>query len=474
MPFREDQSSHRQKANYLFAVALLFGSSNLNAEEKTAVPWTLDDAAGLPAWLKVSVEHRTRFEALSNSFRLNTRGGDQVFAFETLVFAEASYDQFRVGGEFIDSRIDHPTSNTLVNNTLVNEVALLQAYLAWQSTNFLDSGLGAEIKFGRQTLDIGSRRLVARNRMRNTINNFNGIHFILNEGERWQWRNFVTLPVTRLPTDQQSIRAGIVQFDEENFATIFAGSFFTIQQLPQDSIGEIYFYQLSENDSTNIQTANRNLSTPGIRWFRQPKTNEFDFELESALQTGTSRTTTLSTNGTTLDHFAYFGHVALGYSFAFPWSPRLLLQYEYASGDADPNDAKNGRFDTLFGARRFEFGPTSIWGAFARSNINSPGIRLLFKPTADLNAMIAHRAFWLAEKRDTWVGSDLRDSTGRSGSFIGQQVEVQLIWTAIPKLVTVDTGWAHLFKGDFAQNAPGAPIDHDDADYIYVQSTLSF
>ncbi|MCI0654596.1 MAG: alginate export family protein [Methylococcaceae bacterium] len=463
---------HRLKL--IFVLALVFGCTALNAEETKQNPWTLHDAAGLPDWLKFSVEHRTRYEGASNSFRLNMRGGDQVFAFRTLVFLEATYEQFRIGGEFIDSRIENPTLNTPVNNTQEDDSDLLQAYLAWQSQDLFGSGLGAEVKFGRQTIDLGSRRLVARNAMRNTINSFTGFHIELNDGELWQWRNFVVLPVNRLPSDGPLIREGLVEFDEENFDTLFAGSFLSARGLPWDSLGEIYFLQLSENDGPKIQTANRNLSTPGIRWYRKPKKNEFDFELESALQTGTSRTSTATSSRTQLSHFSYFGHIAFGYTFDVPWQPRLLAQYDYASGDADPNDGKNGRFDTLFGARRFEFGPTGIWGAFARSNINTPGIRLQLSPTQDLKAMIAHRAYWLAEKRDTWVGSDLRDASSRSGSFIGQQLEAQLIWNAIPKLVTLEAGWAHLFKGDFARNAPGAPADKDDADYFYAQTTFTF
>ncbi|MGH8477903.1 MAG: alginate export family protein, partial [Methylococcales bacterium] len=163
-----------------FVLAIVFGSTVLNAEETKKSPWTLHDAAGLPDWLKFSVEHRTRFEGASNSFRLNTRGGDQVFAFRTLVFLEAAYEQFRIGGEFIDSRIENPTSNTPVNNTQEDDSDLLQAYLAWQSKDLLGSGLGAEVKFGRQTIDLGSRRLVARNAMRNTINSFTGFNFVVN------------------------------------------------------------------------------------------------------------------------------------------------------------------------------------------------------------------------------------------------------------------------------------------------------
>ncbi|MGR9108982.1 MAG: alginate export family protein, partial [Gammaproteobacteria bacterium] len=305
----------------LFFAALFVGEA-LHAEAKPASPWTIQNAAKIPDWLKISVKNRTRYEGLGNSFRRNTNGGDQVFAFRTQVFAEASYEQFRVGGEFIDSRIDHPTANTQVNNTLVNEVALLQAYLAWHGQDFLGTGLAADLKFGRQTMDVGSRRLVARNSFRNTINNFDGIDFVLSEGTRWQWRNFVVLPVNRLPSNTQAILDGVVQFDQENFNGIFAGSFFSIQQLPLNSIAEVYFFQISESDSSNIATANRNLSTPGIRWFRIPQVNEFDFELESAVQAGTSHASTSASDTRNLDHLAYFGHVALGYTFEVPWSPR--------------------------------------------------------------------------------------------------------------------------------------------------------
>lgn len=456
-----------------FVLLLLLFCLPTQAEALPPKPWTIHDAVGLPDWLKFSVQQRTRYETYDNTFKKNATGGDQVVAFRTQVFLEATYQQFSIGAEFIDSRLALDDAGTTLNTTLINEAALLQAYLAWQSHDFFGSGLDAEIKFGRQTMDIGSRRLVARNRFRNTINNFNGINFIVQDGNHWLWRNFVVLPVSRLPNDPQSLRDGIVEFDEENFNTIFAGSFLSYSQLPFQSTGELYFYQLSENDTNNTPSKNRNLSTPGLRWFRVPKTNQFDFELETALQTGTSHANTNST--AELDHFAYFGHAAFGYSFDLPWSPRLLLQYDYASGDSDPYDGKNGRFETLYGARRFEYGPTGIWGAFARGNINTPGIRVQFKPFPNITGFIAHRAFWLAEKRDTWVGSsNLRDVTGQSGNYIGQQLEARLRWQVVPQLLMLETGWAHLFKGRFAKDAPGSPADKNDADYFYAQTTLSF
>ncbi len=164
------------------------------AEEKQPVPWNIHDTIGLPDWLQFSIQHRIRYETLDNVFRGSASGGDQVLAFRTTVFAQAAYESFRIGSEFIDSRIALDDAGTPVNTTLVNEVELLQAYLAWDSQDFLGTGLQAYAKGGRQTLDFGSRRLVARNRYRNTINTFTGIDFDLQNTGNWQWRSFFVLP----------------------------------------------------------------------------------------------------------------------------------------------------------------------------------------------------------------------------------------------------------------------------------------
>jgi hypothetical protein len=97
----------------------------------------------------------------------------------------------------------------------------------------------------------------------------------------------------------------------------------------------------------------------------------------------------------------------------------LLAQFNYASGDNDPNDGKNNRFDTLFGARRFEFGPTSIYGAFSRCNLISPGIRLQVKPPGRVSGFTGYRVNWLASDRDAWMTANVVDPSGLSGSFLG-------------------------------------------------------
>ncbi len=133
----------------------------------------------------------------------------------------------------------------------------------------------------------------------------------------------------------------------------------------------------------------------------------------------------------------------------------------------------NERFDTLFGARRFDFGPTSIYGPFARANLNTPGVRVQVKPTPKLSAFASFRAFWLASDSDVWAGGANRDPDGDSGSYVGSQIELRARWRIFPKNVTLEGGYAHLFAGEFMDNAPTSP-SRGDADYVYTQIVLEF
>lgn len=146
---------------------------------------------------------------------------------------------------------------------------------------------------------------------------------------------------------------------------------------------------------------------------------------------------------------------------------------DYASGDDDPTDGDNNRFDTLFGARRFEYGPTGIFGAFARSNIFSPGYRIKLKPCADTQWMIAHRFHYLASDRDAWTTSGVVDPAGDSGSFIGHLFESRLRWDVLPKSLRFEIGFAHLFAGGFAEDAPNAS-SRGDSTYVYAGTSLTF
>jgi hypothetical protein len=350
----------------------------------------------------------------------------------------------------------------------VNAVELLRAYGEVTLPDLF--GGRFESRFGRITLDIGSRRLVARNRFRNTLNAFTGVDLQWT-GERGpELRAFWVLPIQRLPSDPDALRDNEIEFDHESLDVQFWG-LFGASKLPEIGRGELFVYGLHESDSDRQPTRNRRLYTPGWRFLLEPAAGHFDYQYEGAIQAGQSRSTTTSTQD--LDHFAFFQHVEAGYTFDLPWSPRVALQYDYASGDKDPDDGKNQRFSTLFGARRFDFGPTGIYGPFARANINTPGIRVQLKPHARVTTFLAYRAYWLASKKDAWTTSGVRDPSGNSGSFIGSQIEFRVRFQPLPGNLMLETGYAHLFAGRFIKQAPNASF-RGDSNYVYAQATLKF
>jgi hypothetical protein len=434
--------------------------------------WNLHDTLKLPEWLSMSLEQRTRYEMLDGQYKAGAKGGDQQIPLQTDVFMEARFKHFRLGGEFLDARQFGADSGSGVNNTHVDSVDLLQAYLAWANQNTLFSGLGTEIIAGRQTLNFGSRRLVARNVFRNTINSFDGLRLRVLDYDHWQFNAFVSMPVNRYPTSSADILDNQLQFDRADGRTWFSGGFLELTNIAWGINSEIYLYHLDEGDSQLNQTRNRRYFTPGVRFYSKPAKAEFDFSLEAIGQLGTVRATTNPSDGRNLSHQAWYQHLDVGYTFDMPWKPRFAVEYDYASGDKNPNDGRDQRFDTLYGARRFEYGPTGIYGAFARSNINTPGYRLGFSPLANVQTTISHRFFWLAQSKDAWTTANLQDKTGNTGNFVGQQLEITTRWDVNSSL-NLETGWTHLFKGTFAKNAPNAP-NPQDINYFFVQSLFRF
>lgn len=437
---------------------------------KDRFPWPEFSARkvlGLPDWLSLTLEQRARYETLDHAFVKGQKGSQYMVPLQTVVWLEARYEGFRAGVEFWDARQFKATENSTLNNTMVDVTDFPQIYGAWATGDLFGTGLGFEAKGGRQTLDLGSRRLVARNAFRNTTNSFTGLSLRLRDGEgRWQVQAFGTQPVLRLPDQKQELLANDYAWDQEQDGAAFAGFIADTNQLPFGSRGELYLYYLGEDSAS---PRNRHLFTPGFRLFRQPRTGEVDFEAESIAQTGSARD---SAKAREQDVEAFFEHVQVGYTFDLPWSPRLLAQYDYATGGSDDHGRLSRSFDTLYGARRWEYGPTGIFGAFARNNINSPGYRLFVNPTSDLSFYAAHRLFWLADSKAPWQPAGLVDPTGKSGDFLGHLVEVSGRWDPHANL-SLEAGWATLIKGEFARNAPGAPPP-DNTNYYYVQSMLRF
>ena len=426
----------------------------------------------LPERFSLTVAHRARYEFLSDEFRRGTTGDREIAVLRTLVDGRVRlvdelgpFDGLYLGGEFQDSRAV-VNGDTPLNTTIVNSVELLRAYLELHDDDFMGGKLMAQA--GRITMDLGSRRFVSRNRYRNTINGFTGVDLHWESESGATLRGFWTMPQRRRSTRQDKLRDNEVQVDKADLDLQFWG---VAASANFDGLGkgEVFMLGLHERDEKGRSTRRRQLYTPGFRLYRKPATGKFDYTIETAVQVGRSRA---GSSGGRLDHLAHFHHLEIGYRFDAPWSPRLVLQYDYASGDDDPNDSNNNRFDTLFGARRFDYGPTGIYGPIARSNVHTPGLRLQVKPGKRVTSFVALRSFWLADKRDGWTTSrGLRDTTGSSGDYLGTQIEIRIRWNVLPGNLKLETGYAHLFDGEFIDNVPQSSKPGD-LSYVYAQIVI--
>ena len=459
----------RWLAVWVFAVQWAGLSGGVWAGEGPVAPWRLSTALRVPEWLEVSGEHRSRYEGLDGQFRLGRGGSDQAFAMRTLLMTQFKAEPGRAVIELIDARQYLSDAGSPIDTTMVDAVDILQAYVRWDAGELIPGGTNT-FRVGRETLDLGNRRLVARNAYRNTINAFTGMDWLWEAEGGGSIRGFYFLPVRRLPEDRTSLLDNDIVLDSQTFDAQFGGVYGEIPGLPWRVRSEVYYLYL--HDEPTLRNRARDLHTTGFRLFRDPKRAAWDFEIESTFQMGESQERILP-GAAVLDHWAHMQHGGVGYTLDHAWRPRLGVRYDYASGDPRPGDGENGRFDTLYGARRFEFGPTGIYGAVARANLNSPEIGFSVRPWPSVELGLSHRFLWLAEARDAWTPAGLVDPTGGSGTELGQQLEVRLRWQVLPGNLRLDTGYTHLFAGDFIGEAPGS-AGKGDVRYFYTEATLQF
>ena len=103
----------------------------------------------------------------------------------------------------------------------------------------------------------------------------------------------------------------------------------------------------------------------------------------------------------------------------------------------------------------------------------SGGVRGEVKPDAKSDVMVMYRALWLASRTDSFGSTGVRDASGQSGRFAGNQIEARYRRTLVPDMLHVDTGVAYLAKGRFLKQAPNAP-QTGDTKYGYFDLYFDF
>ncbi len=430
----------------------------------------LHEAVGSPDNLRISGSVRARIEAIDGQFRPGVAVSDRLLTLRTTLFAEYDGGPVRIGAEFHDARGYLQGRNSSVDNGTVNALEFSQYYLGADLGDALGKDSDTRFTLGRMTMALGSSRLVSRQGFRNAMNSYTGVRLERTSPGGGRMVGFWTMPTVRLPLDAAGIRDNRIEWDRESTDLQLFG-FFGALPLDKATSVEIYGYGLRENDRDDLQTTDRRLFTPGVRVRRLPSGGGPEFEVEAMAQLGTARRTRLATDTANVRVRAFGFHGEAGYRWAVGWKPRVTAFIDYYTGDRGGRTM--GRFDLLYGGRRFELGPTALYGPVSRSNLVSPGVRLEASPDQRMTLSGLYRVLRLDSASDSFALSGVRDPSGRSGHDAGSQLEAQLRYQLVPKIAVLDVGVARLFKGSFLRNAPNAPATGD-TNYGYADLTFMF
>lgn len=332
---------------------------------------------------------------------------------------------------------------------------------------------------GRQVITYGDGRLVGDSRWGNFGRTFDAVRLRFEQPKFWI-EPFFARPV-------QIERHA---FNESDAGDNFGGIYFSTEAVPKQT-SDLYFYYRDKEDSqpdfdpTNRIDPQGTWNGPAARFAtfggrvksKADALKGWDYTGEVAYENGDLYQTTRSSPRFDLSAFAT--HVSGGYTAKqIPWTPRLGLEYDFASGDRNPNDGKSQSFQNLYPSNHEKYG---FMDEFSWRNIHDARVQLNAKPVKKLDLELDYHAFWLADTHDYWYRSNglsaLRTRTpdGRdvrtigARNFAGQEIDLTATWEAT-KNVKVQAGYSHFFAGGYlADTGPS-----DDADFGYLMTTISF
>ena len=388
---------------------------------------------------------RVRYEAMDGNFRPGGVESDDAVLLRSLVSASYTGTGFRVGATLQDSRAYANDASTPLGNADINALELIELYAR------LDLAENVSVTAGRQTVNLGSKRLLGNPGYRNAANAFTGARVDFADLGGGSLTAFYMLPQQRLPSSKSDILDNAVEWDHEGDDQVFWGAFYKRPDLGPLTL-EAYVYVLDESDTATVATRDRQLVTPSLRLYSAQARGRFDGEVEAMYQTG-SISASRAASAAELDVEAFSAHAELGYTFDHALKPRVAVLYDFASGD-DPSSASYNNFDPLFGPRYSDWGPSGLFGPLSRNNIVSLGALVASKISARVDAQLQYRRNWLEEATDSFAKTGVRDATGAAGTDAGSQLQGRLRWWVIPGLLRHEVGGGVLFKGSFFDAAP--------------------
>jgi hypothetical protein len=325
---------------------------------------------------------------------------------------------------------------------------LRQAYVNWQHIG--GSPWGA--KLGRQSMSYRDKRVFGPGNWGNV-------------GRYWWDAGKITYDVDAFTLDALAARRVFTDphgFDDEHYNFDAFAAYLQLKKLPV-KVDLFYVLRYDDHGTTVGESGTGDRRTHSMGVYVDGKACErWDYGGTFVLQRGKFGDD---------DIRAWGGNARVGYTFDCAWSPRLSGEVSFGSGDSNPTDGRHETFDGVFGAVDCFYGRMNL---FSWMNLQDYQLTLSVKPRKNLKVWMDYHFFRLDEDRDAWYYCSGRaqrvDATGRSGSTLGQEVDLLAKWQAT-KNIEVFCGYCHFFPGSFIKNTAGGDKS---ADWFFLQVMYRF
>ena len=311
------------------------------------------------------------------------------------------------------------------------------------------------LKIGRQKFKFGAKRLIGSPVWANKVRSFDAVRLAFNPAD----------------FDVDLFLANRVGYQDDHFNDcIWGENLFGIYTTYKGLPGNVFdFYSLNLVDKRHhVAAEDGTLNdleryTVGHRGEGKFKKTSLGYGYEFAYQFGEKSS----------DHItAYAYHLDVNYTFKkCRLQPKITLEYNYATGDENPNDGDSETFVPLF---QTVHGPYGIMDFFRWQNVKHWGFWFDFIPVKNkVKCSLQYHWFYLDEVRDAWYNTKgkvvRRDTTGRASDHVGNEVDLVVKYT-VNKFLTFEGGYAHFFADNYVEDTGSA----DDADWFYLQTAITF
>jgi len=392
-------------------------------------------------------EIRWRFEYLDNLDFLSSRvDQDGINLFRTRLNIDYKfYEALFFHSQFQDARVGSLSYGSRSNYE--DSFDLREFYFKYG--NLKDKNFS--LSLGRMEIALGDERLVGPVKWSNVSQSFDGIciDFLL---KKW---NFKIFSLRRVLIEDGKFNKWD---DEDNFF----GSWLTKNVTNYHNLNLFLFYRDTGKPISfgqSVGAAKMKEFTAGFQ-FEGKGLKGFDYLFFGALQTGDFGEKDISAKA-----FVF----TLNYNIPLFLSPKIGVEFDWGSGDKDPQDNKRGTFDNLY--------PTGhkFYGYMDRAslqNLKNFAFHLFLQPSKDTNLEISYHNINLDTSADSlYLASRKPFIQGTKGQStkVGDELDFALNFK-MNKNFNFLLGYSYFWAGDFLQEN-GRP---DDAEYFYFQSEIKF